>query len=53
MNDEEAKAKTRYLDEWIEAVNAHGGFGTWHAAVTRHPGEIRDVLMLLSGEVIH
>jgi len=52
-NDEEAKAKTRYLDEWIEAVNAHGGFGTWHAAVTRHPGEIRDVLMLLSGEVIH
>jgi len=52
-NDEEAKAKARYLDEWIEAVNAHGGFGTWHAAVTRHPGEIRDVLMLLSGEVIH
>jgi len=51
-NDDEAKAKARYLDEWIEAMNAHGGFGTWHAAVTRHPGEVKDVLMLLSGEIV-
>jgi type III restriction enzyme len=25
---EQDKVKRRYLDEWTEAVNAHGGFGT-------------------------
>ena len=39
------KVKRRYLDEWTQAVNAHGGFGRWSWAVTHHPGEIRDVLM--------
>jgi hypothetical protein len=27
-------------DEWVQAVNAHGGFGRWSWDVTRHPGEI-------------
>lgn len=41
---EQNKVKHRYLDEWIQAVNAHGGFGHWRWAVAQHPGEIRDVL---------
>jgi type III restriction enzyme len=29
---------------WVQAVNAHGGFGCWCWAVAREPGEIRDIL---------
>lgn len=43
--DEQDRVKHRYLDEWVQAVNAHGGFGRWRWAVTRQPGEIRDVLL--------
>jgi type III restriction enzyme len=42
---EQDKVKQRYLDEWIQAVNGHGGFGQWQAAVTREPGEMKDVLI--------
>ena len=45
QDTEQDKVKRRYLDEWTQAVNAHGGFGRWRWAVTHHPGEIRDVLM--------
>lgn len=41
---EQDKVKRRYLDEWTHAVNAHGGFGRWHADVVQNPGEIRDIL---------
>ncbi|MEL7643126.1 MAG: DEAD/DEAH box helicase family protein [bacterium] len=39
------KAKWAALDEWIEAVNAFGGFGVWRRVVTMRPGEIKDVVM--------
>lgn len=42
---EQDKVKRRYLDEWTQAVNAHGGFGRWRSAVALHPGVIRDILM--------
>jgi hypothetical protein len=42
---EKDRAKTRYLEDWIHAVNAHGGFGRWRWAVAHYPGEIQDVLM--------
>jgi len=45
QDNEQDKVKRLYLDEWTQAVNAHRGFGKWHAAVVRNPGEIRDVLM--------
>lgn len=41
----EEEVKHQYMEEWILAVNAHGGFGRWRWAVVRHPGEIRDVIM--------
>ncbi|MGQ9866995.1 MAG: hypothetical protein ACUVSQ_12085 [Pseudanabaenaceae cyanobacterium] len=40
-----AEVKRRYLEEWTQAVNRHGGFGQWRAAVAKTPGEIRDILM--------
>jgi len=45
---EEDGVKRHYLDEWVQAVNSHGGFGRWRWAVTRHPGELRDVLMQIT-----
>jgi type III restriction enzyme len=45
QDTEQDRVKRRYLDEWTQAVNAHGGFGHWRWAVTQHPGEIRDVLL--------
>lgn len=45
QDTEQDEVKRRYLAEWVEAVNSHGGFGRWRWAVTRQPGEIRDILM--------
>ena len=44
--NDESKAKRAFLDEWIEAVNAQGGFGYWKAdvayAVSDVPQKIAD-----------
>jgi type III restriction enzyme len=45
QDTEQDKVKRQYLEEWVQAVNAHGEFGRWRWAVARHPGEIRDVIM--------
>ena len=29
----EVQAKKKALDEWVQAVNEHGGFGTWHSGI--------------------
>ncbi|WP_210756804.1 hypothetical protein [Caldichromatium japonicum] len=33
QDTEQDQVKRRYLDEWTQAVNAHGGFGRWRWAV--------------------
>lgn len=45
QDTEQDKVKLRYLEEWTQAVNAHGGFGRWRCAVAHAPGEIKDILM--------
>ena len=47
-NAEQDKVKQRYLAEWTDALNAHGGFGTWRCAVADQPGKIRDILERLA-----
>lgn len=44
QDSEQDQVKRRSLDEWVQAVNAHGGFGHWRWAVAYAPGEIEDVL---------
>lgn len=44
QDTEEDRVKREYLKEWCEGVNEHGGFGRWHWAVVKQPGEIWDVL---------
>ena len=45
QDTEQDQVKQRYLDEWTQAVNAHGGFGYWRCAVAKEPAEIRDILL--------
>ncbi len=45
QNTELERVKRGYLDEWVQAVNAHGAFGRWRWKVAHHPGEIRDILL--------
>jgi len=36
--------KRRFLDEWVETVNDHAGFGTWAADVSTHPNDVAAIL---------
>jgi type III restriction enzyme len=38
------EAKRRFMDEWVRAVNDHGGFGKWAWAVSRNPSDVHDAL---------
>ena len=48
QDDEEQRAKRRFLEEWVAAVNAHGGFGCWRSDVATRPREIDAILSRLS-----
>jgi type III restriction enzyme len=44
QDTEQDRVKWQYLNEWVQAVNSHGGFGTWKWAVSKQPGEIKRIL---------
>jgi len=52
QDTEQDQVKRRYLDEWIKAVNTHGGFGQWSSAVVKQPGEIQDVLIRCAQKLV-
>jgi len=35
-----AETKRRYLDEWVRAVNEHGGFGKWKPGLCLNPSDL-------------
>ncbi len=37
-------AKRGFLDEWVKAVNIHGGFGIWKWAVSKNPADVAGIL---------
>ena len=41
---EQDKTKRQFLDEWVRAVNQHGGFGRWAWDMSTDPGDIADIL---------
>lgn len=46
-DSEQDRAKRGALKQWVEAVNAHGGFGTWACdVVVGEPATARDVIEL-------
>jgi type III restriction enzyme len=38
------RTKREFLDEWVKAVNQHGGFGTWRWAVSRGPADVAGIM---------
>jgi type III restriction enzyme len=38
------KAKREFLDEWVRAVNSHGGFGRWQWDVSRDPADVSSII---------
>lgn len=44
QDSQEQQTKRKFLEEWIQAVNAHGGFGIWTSDVSRHPHDIKEIL---------
>ena len=42
---ERDKTKRRFLDEWVHAVNTHGGFGRWRWDVSTSPADVQDILV--------
>jgi type III restriction enzyme len=50
QDTEQDRTKRRFLDEWVNAVNAHGGFGRWRWDISRAPGDIKDILLRHAGE---
>lgn len=40
IDTQQDKTKRRFLDEWVQAVNGHGGFGKWQWAVSKHPKDV-------------
>lgn len=36
--------KREFLDEWVLAVNEHGGFGEWQWAISKDPADISRIL---------
>ena len=49
QDTDQDRTKRRFLQEWVTAINAHGGFGRWVHAVSTHPGDIQAILAQHSG----
>jgi type III restriction enzyme len=44
QDSQENQTKREFLDEWVRAVNAHGGFGPWTSDVSRHTKDVTGIL---------
>lgn len=38
------EAKSSFLEQWIQAVNQHGGFGFWQRDISRNPADVKMIL---------
>ena len=50
-DSEQNQEKRKALEEWVAAVNDHGGFGRWSCDVARRPGDIQDILAAPDGKL--
>lgn len=46
QDNQQNQVKREFLDEWVNAVNEHGGFGKWHWEVSFHPSDVVEKLLL-------
>lgn len=45
-DSQENKTKREFLDEWVKAVNSHGGFGKWKWSVSKNPADLKKLLTI-------
>ncbi len=43
-DSQQSQIKRRFLAEWVQAVNQHGGFGRWLSDVSFNPVDLFDIL---------
>ena len=41
---EQTLSKRRALEQWTQAVNQHGGFGSWSSDISYNPADLKDIL---------
>ncbi len=46
QDTQQDKTKREFLDEWVKAVNQHGGFGKWKCAVSKNPADVKGILSI-------
>lgn len=44
VDNQQDQVKREYLNEWVQAVNEHEGFGKWYWDVSFHPSDIEQKL---------
>jgi type III restriction enzyme len=44
VDSQQNQTKREFLNEWVKAVNSHGGFGKWHWDVSFHPSDMEKIL---------
>ena len=44
VDSQQNQTKREFLNEWVKAVNTHGGFGKWHWDVSFHPSDMENIL---------
>lgn len=44
QDDPKNRTKREFLDEWVRAVNAQGGFGVWKWAVSKNPRDVEEII---------
>ena len=49
QDSQENQTKRNFLDEWVKAVNLHGGFGEWVWDVSRHPKDVAGIIQKHAG----
>ena len=45
-DSQENRTKREFLDEWVKAVNSHGGFGKWKWSVSKNPADLKKLLTI-------
>jgi len=44
IDNQQNRTKREFLNEWVKAVNTHGGFGKWNWDVSFHPSDMERIL---------
>ncbi len=44
QDTQQDKTKRKFLDQWVKAVNEHGGFGKWKWAVSKSTADVKGII---------